>query len=211
MDPTKTPPEDIDPTHEGGQLSQSCDNGATFSNTVSGTIKGPNVIIGGGQSCNYTDCEFLGSLTINGANATLKNCQVDGNLTVNAGTLTLAPPDPNNPNQLPVFVLGNVQIGTPQATLSNVFSIAAANIHGNVAVQNLPANEPVFLPSNASGLLCGSTVSGGVTVTNSASLIQIGQSGQQMNCAINTIAGGFSCKNSTVTGGLSGGQSLQCK
>jgi hypothetical protein len=211
-DPSKTPPDDQDMVapHEGGQLSQSCDNGATFRNTVTGTIKGPEVIIGGGLTCSYTDCEFLGSLTINGGNATLKHCQVDGNLTMIAGTLNLAPPDP--PNQPPsVLVFGNVEIGTPQATLSDVFSIAAANIHGNVTIQNLPANEPVFLPSNASGLLCSSTVSGGVTVNNSASLIQIGESGQQPNCPVNTIAGGFSCKNSTVTGGLSGGGSLQCK
>jgi hypothetical protein len=211
-DPSKTPPEDQDMVAplDGGQLSQSCDNGATYSNKVSGTIKGPNVIISGGQTCNYTDCEFLGSLTINGANATLTSCQVDGNLTINAGTLTLAPPDPPNHPQ-PVLVIGNVEIGTTQARLSNVFSIAAANINGNVAVQNLPANEPSFLPSNASGLVCGSTVSGAVTVNNSASLIQIGESGQQTNCAVNTIAGGFSCKNSTVTGGLSNGSSLQCK
>jgi hypothetical protein len=204
-DPSKTPPEDIDPTHEGGQLSQSCDNGATFSNTVTGTIKGPNVIIGGGQTCNYTDCEFLGSLTINGANATLKNCQVDGNLTMNSGTLNLSPE--------PDVVIGNVQIGTPHLSLSNVFSIAGANIHGGVTIQNLAANASGFLP-NESGLVCGSTVSGGVTVNNNASSIEIGTV-PQPSCTGNTISGGLSCKGNTgtLTGGgnsVSGGKSGQC-
>jgi hypothetical protein len=191
---------DHDVTQEA-QDPQSCDGGLTLNNPVTGIIPGPELIISGGQKCRYQDCHFLGSLTINNATASLQNCQVDGNLTMNSGSLRFVKSD------LPtsVFVRGNVQIGSKDS-LPNSFSIGPqANIHGNLAIQNLP--------SGGLGYVCGTTVSGGVSVNNNQSLIQVGESGQQTNCPINTIAGGFSCKNSTppVTGGLSGGILPQCK
>jgi hypothetical protein len=80
---------DADPNMEGGQLGRSCDGGASLNNPVTGIIKGPEVIIQGRQTCHYMHCEFLGSLTINNANATLQDCQVDGNLTKTSDTLSL--------------------------------------------------------------------------------------------------------------------------
>lgn len=204
QDPTEMPPEDADPTTEGGQLGQSCNNGTTVGSiNISGTIKGPNVTVNAGQTCNYTNCEFLGSLTINGGNVSLGNCQVDGNLTMTSGTLNLT---------ASTYVIGNVQIadGNADSIRPNHFNIGPnARIKGNLTIQNLPGNEP--------GLVCGTTVAGGVTVNNNQSLIQVGasQSLGQQNCPINTISGGFSCKNNNpkVTGGgnsVSGGTSPDC-
>jgi hypothetical protein len=121
---------------------------------------------------------------------------------MNSGRLFLSPPD--NPAATSVTVIGTTSIGNPQVSALNSFSIGPkANFQGGLTIQNLPFG--------GLGYVCGSTISGGLTVNNSQSLIQVGESGQQTNCPINTIAGGFSCKNSTVTGGLSGGTSPQCK
>lgn len=201
LDPTTTPPEDADPTKEGGQLGQSCDNGATVGSiSVSGTIKGPNVTVNAGQRCNFTNCEFLGSLTINGGNVFLGNCQVDGNLTMTSGTLNLA---------ASTRVIGNVQIanGSADSTLPNNFTIGpSAQINGGLTIQNLPANEP--------GLVCGTTVSGGITVNNNQSSIEIGEPAGQQNCPGNKVAGGLNCKgNTNITGGgntVRGSVSPQC-
>jgi hypothetical protein len=199
-DPTKTPPEDADPTKEGGQLGLSCDGGATLNNPVTGIIKGPEVIIQGGQNCQYMNCEFLGSLTIDNATAFLQNCQVDGNLTMNSGTLNLA---------ASTDVIGNVQIGS-KASLPNGFVIGpGADISGNLTIQNLPASQQ-------SGFVCRTTVSGGVSVNNNNISIEIGEPPMQTNCPGNTISGGLSCKGNaagTLTGGqntVSGGASGQC-
>lgn len=200
-DPSQNPPEDADPTREGGQLGQSCNGGPpTGSTNVSGTIPGPNVTVTAGQRCNYTNCEFLGSLTINGGNVFLGNCQVDGNLTMSAGTLNLS---------ASTQVIGNVQIanGSPVSLLPNSFMIGpGAQINGGLAIQSLPENEP--------GLVCGTTVSGGVSLKNNFSSIQIGTAAGQQMCTGNTIAGGLSCKNNTaVSGGgntVSGGASGDC-
>jgi hypothetical protein len=203
LDPTATPPEDADPTKEGGQLGQTCNNGASVGSiSVSGTIRGPNVTVNAGQHCNYTNCEFLGSLTINGGNVSLGNCQVDGNLTMTSGTLNLA---------ASTQVLGNVQIanGSADSTLPNRFTIGpSVKINGGLTIQNLPSNEP--------GLVCGTTVSGGVTMNNNQSSIDIGQA-KTPNAALcpgNKIAGGLDCKNNAnVIGGgnnVSGSISPQC-
>jgi len=195
---------DHDVTQEA-QPGVSCDNGTTNGSDVTGIIKGPNIIIQGGQTCRYHDCEFLGSLTINNAHAFLKNCQVDGLLTMNSGTLNLAPLDPPSSAATSVFVHGVTQVGSND-NLPNSFSIGpGANLHGGLTIQNLP--------SGGTGYVCGSTFSGGVTVNNNQSLIQVG--GGPPTCPINTIAGGFSCKNNmpAVTGGgntVSGGTSGQC-
>lgn len=199
LDPTTTPPEDADPTQEGGQLGQSCDGGATIGSiNVSGTVPGPNITVGAGQRCNYANCEFLGSLTINGGNVFLGSCQIDGNLTMTSGTLNLS---------TSTQIIGNVQIanGSAVSLLPNSFTIGpSAQIGGGLTIQNLPGNEP--------GLVCGTTVSGGITLNNNQSPIQIG-SGQQ-SCPGNAVAGGLNCKNNTaVTGGgnmVSGSISPQC-
>jgi hypothetical protein len=200
---------DSDALQEAGAPQQSCDNGASMkgsaSNPVTGTISGPNIIITGGQTCHYQDCQFLGSLTINNATAYLKNCQVDGLLTMNSGALHLEPEEDNS-TATSVAVMGLTQIGNPQVSALNSFSIGpGANFQGGLTIQNLP--------SGGLGYVCGSTVAGGLTVNKTQSLIQVGESGSQHNCLINTIGGGFSCKNNTpavtgggntVTGGISG-------
>jgi hypothetical protein len=201
-DPTQSPPVDADPTQEGGQLGQSCNNGGTIGSiNVSGTIPGPNVTVNAGQTCNYTNCEFLGSLTIHGGNVFLGNCQVDGNLTMTSGTLNLA---------ASTDVIGNVQIanGSAVSVLPNGFTIGPnAQIGGNLTIQNLPQNE--------GGYVCGTTVKGGVTVNNNQSSIEIGEPAGQQNCPRNQIAGTLSCKGNTgtLTGGqniVNGGASGQC-
>jgi len=200
-DPTLTSVADADPTQEGGQLGQSCDGGATVGSiNVSGTIKGPNVTVNAGQQFNYTSCEFLGSLTINGGNVYLQNCQVDGNLTMTSGTLNLS---------TSAHVKGNVQIsqGSGVSLLPNGFSIGpSAQIDGNLSIQNLPANEP--------GSVCGTQISGGLTAKNNLSSIEIGATAAQQNCPGNSIAGGLECKgNAALTGGgnmVLGSISPQC-
>ncbi len=189
---------------------QSCDNGATIGNDVSGIISGPNVIIRAGQTCNYTNCEFKGSLTINGAHALLQNCKVDGNLTMNSGTLNLATTsDPAATTS--VLVVGNVQIGSTD-NLLNGFSIGPkVNIGGSLTIQNIPD-----IPGNEQlGYVCGSMLSGGVTLNNNQILLQIGEPAGQRNCPGNTIAGGLSCTvNPDLIGGgnnlVSGKVSPQC-
>src|SRR5205823_2149601 len=152
--------------------------------------------------CNYTNCEFQGSLTINGGNVFLGNCRVDGNLTMTSGTLNLS---------TSTHVFGNVQIanGSDVSLLPNSFTIGPLDqIDGGLAIQNLHGNEP--------GLVCGTTVSGDVTVKNNQSSIQIGQGAGAGQCPGNRIAGGLSCKGNTpglITGGgnaVSGGASGQC-
>jgi hypothetical protein len=81
-------------------------------------------------------------------------------------------------------------------------------LQGGLTIQNLP--------SGGLGYVCGSsTTDGGVTVNNNQSLIKVGKSGGQNNCAVNTIAGGFNCQNNNpaVTGGgnhVTGNISPQC-
>jgi len=181
---------DSDVTQEAGQSPRSCDGGATLNNPVTGFILGANVIIQGGQSCRYEGCEFLGSLTINGnATAYLKNCQIDGNLTMNSGKLFILPPD-DPATQKPVLVKGNTQIGNPQVSAPNSFVIGPlANINGGLSIQNLP--------SGGLGYVCKATISGGVTVNNNQSLIQIGEPTTLNNCDGNTISGGLSCKGNS--------------
>jgi hypothetical protein len=202
---------DADVFQDAGAPQQSCDNGATMrggvNNPVTGLISGPNIIIQGGQTCHYQDCEFKGSLTINNATAYLKNCQVDGQLTMNSGKLNLLPLAPNSPAQS-VSVLGNIQIGSKD-NLPNSFSIGPGTTGHNLTVQNLP--------SGGLGYVCNSTFVGGVSVNNNASSIQIGEPTTQNNCAGNFISGGLSCKGNTATliGGQnniqpSGGASGQC-
>ena len=106
-------------------------------------------------------------------------------------------------------VVGNVQIanGSAVSLLPNSFNIGPdAQIGGGLTIQNLPPNEP--------GLVCGATVSGGVTLKNNQSSIQIGQGAGSGQCPGNRIAGGLSCKGNTgVTGGgniVSGGASGDC-
>src|SRR5207253_2411710 len=98
---TETGLEDADPKTEGGQLGQSCDNGATQGTAnVGGPIKG-NVTVSAGQQCTFNSpCEIKGNLTINGGSVWL-NCTVDGNIAENGGRLVLAPS---------ATVLGNLQI-----------------------------------------------------------------------------------------------------
>jgi hypothetical protein len=69
---------DADPSEEGGQPGQSCDNGATFgTTTVMGIIKGPNVTVSYGQHCTFTSPgEIQGSLTVDGVSVYL-NCTLD--------------------------------------------------------------------------------------------------------------------------------------
>jgi hypothetical protein len=208
---------DIDVTQEGGQLGNSCDNGATLGNDVSGIISGPNVIIRAGQTCNYTNCEFKGSLTIYGAHAFLQNCQVDGNLTMSSGTLNLA--TTSDPATTSVRVIGNVQIGSTD-NLPNSFSIGPkANIGGSLTIQNLPAtNLPATPASEQVGYVCGSQLSGGLTLNNNQSLLDIGQASPSPPapyCPGNTIAGGLNCQGNTdLTGGnnnlVNGKVSPQC-
>jgi hypothetical protein len=200
----QSPLSDADVTKEAGnQPLQSCDGGATLNNPVTGIISGPNVIITGGQTCHYQDCEFLGSLTINNATAYLKNCTVIGQLTANSGTLYLLPPDP--PSTTSVTVGGNIQIGS-NAGLPNSFSIGPGTNGHNLTIQ--------YLPSGGLGYVCGSTFVGGVSVNNNASTIDIGQSTIQgaPTCAGNHISGGLSCKSNMATpiGGGNGGGSGQC-
>jgi len=194
LDPTTTPPEDGDPVHEGGQLGQSCDGGATIGSiNVSGTIPGPNISVGVGQRCNYTNCQFLGSLTIKGGNVFLGSCVVNGNLTMTSGTLNLS---------TSTQVIGNVQIanGSAVSLLPNSFTIGpSAQIDGGLTIQNLPGNEP--------GLVCGTMVSGGVTVNHNQSAIQIGAPLGQQNCPGNIINGGLNCKGNTA-GAITGGGNL---
>jgi hypothetical protein len=189
---------DHDVTQEA-QPGVSCDNGAHPGSVVTGTIAGPNIIITGGQTCSYHDCEFLGSLTINNAQASLQNCTVDGQLTMNSGHLTVG---------TGVSILGNFQIGSKDL-LPNSFSIGPGVNSHNLTIQ--------YVPSGGLGYVCGSTFVGGVAVNNNASSIEIGSTNPQQ-CGGNTISGGLSCKGNvanTLTGGgnkitPSGGATGQC-
>jgi hypothetical protein len=203
---------DSDALQEAGAPQQSCDNGATMkgsaNNPVTGGISGPNIVIQGGQTCYYQDCEFAGSLTINNATAYLKNCKVDGQLTMNSGRLNLLPLAPNN-TAPSVTVVGNIQIGSTDS-LPNSFSIGPGTNGHNLTIQNLPLA--------GLGYVCGSTFVGNVSVNNNASSIQIGEPTTLTNCAGNSISGHLSCSGNTATliGGQnttipSGGASGQCK
>jgi hypothetical protein len=203
---------DSNALQEAGAPQQSCDNGATMNgganNPVTGIISGPNIIIQGGGTCHYQDCEFAGSLTINNATAYLKNCKVDGQLTMNSGTLNLLPLAPNS-TAPSVIVSGNIQIGSKD-NLPNSFVIGPGTNSHNLTIQNLP--------SGGLGYVCGSTFVGGMSVNSNASTIQIGEPTTLTNCAGNTISGGLSCKGNTATpiGGQntitpSGGASGDCK
>jgi cytoskeletal protein CcmA (bactofilin family) len=159
---------DADPSEEGGQPGNSCNNGE-----INGTISG-NVTVSAGQYCRFTNpCEIQGNLTINGGSVYL-NCALDGNLTENAGTLVLGPS---------AHVFGNVKI-----SLASAFTIGpSVAIDGNLTIQNLPANEP------QPGSVCGTQVKGNVAVTNNQSPIEIGETSPQQNCPGNTISGNLQC------------------
>jgi hypothetical protein len=186
---------DADVLTDAGAPQQSCDNGASMrgsvNNPVIGVISGPNIIIQGGQTCHYQHCEFKGSLTINNATAYLEDCRVDGQLTMNSGTLNLL--SPANPNDQPVTVLGNMQIGSPD-NLPNSFNIESASASNNLTIQNLPPG--------GLGYICGSRFAGNVNVNNNQSSIQIGEPMGATNCGGNFIHGHLSCiGNTTLIGG----------
>ena len=220
---------DANPLEEGGQLGQSCDNGATQgTSNVSGTING-NLTVSAGQQCTYTSpCEITGDLTINGdpsgvlPTGVWLDCTVDGNLTDNAGMLVLAPVPPPSASG-GAIVRGNVQISGASA-----FSIGpSVQINGNLQIQNLPANEP------QPGTVCKTTVQGNVQVNNNASPIQIGGTNAQSctgnavggnllvdaNTAAvwidyNTVAGALHVDNDSATTDVSGnsvGKNMECE
>jgi len=96
-------------------------------------------------------------------------------------------------------VIGTTQIanGDSGSILSNGFIIGPGAQVNNLTIQNLPPNE--------GGSVCGSMISGGMTVKANQSAIDIGG-----NCGGNIITGGLSCKDNTgpLTGGgntISGG------
>ena len=121
---------DADPSREGGQSGQSCNNGP-----INGTIAG-NVTVSAPQYCRYTSpCEITGNLTIDGGSVYL-DCALDGNLTENGGILVLGPSASVGGNvlisQASSFTLG--QPGTPMNP--------TALIRGNLVIQNLPSTVP---------------------------------------------------------------------
>jgi hypothetical protein len=160
---------DADPSEEGGQPGNSCNNGE-----INGTID-RNVTVSAGQYCRYTNpCEIKGNLTINGGSVYL-NCAVDGNLTENAGTLVLGPS---------AHVFGNVEISQKSA-----FTIGpAVTIDGNLEIQHLPNTLP------QPGAVCGTRVKGNLEVQNNRSSIEIGETSPQQNCPGNTISGNLVCE-----------------
>lgn len=169
FDLTQTGCTDCDATKEGGQTGTTCNNGA-----ISGTIPG-SVTVSVGQSCTFTNCEIKGSLTINGGSAYLQDCRVDGGLTEIAGLLSITG--------------GSVVNGGVQISLASTYNVGPdAQINGGLAIQNT-VNQP--------GTVCGSLISGGVTVQNNQSPIQIGETAGQTNCPGNTITGGLQCTGNT--------------
>lgn len=168
FDLTQTGCTDCDPTKEGGQPGQACNNG-----NLTGTIYG-NVTVSAGQNCVFkSPCEITGNLTINGGNVYL-GCTLDGSLSENGGTLNLVASS---------RVTGGVNISQ-----ASTFTIGpAATIKGNLQIQNLPANEP------QPGVVCGTTVTGNLTVQNNQSPVQIGELATQQNCPGNTIGGSLQC------------------
>jgi cytoskeletal protein CcmA (bactofilin family) len=168
FDLTQTGCSDCDPTKEGGQPAQVCNNG-----NITGTING-NVTVAVGQNCIFkSPCEITGNLTINGGNVYL-GCTLDGSLTENGGTLKLG---------TSASVGGSVNISQASA-----FTIGpAAAINGSLQIRNLPANLP------QPGVVCGTKVKGNLTVQNNQSPIQIGEPPQQQNCPGNTIGGSLQC------------------
>jgi hypothetical protein len=180
-DTSRTPPADIDPKQEGGQLGTTCNNGPT-----KGTIRG-NVTVSAGQNCSYKNCEIMGSLTVNGGTASLDTCQVDDGITVIAGTLS--------------FVNSSAEsnVGISQASFFNVGP--DAQIQGNLTIQKLGPNN--------SGTVCDTQVQGNVSVNNNMSTmpIQIGET-TQTNCAGNVIQGNLSCAGNTKTP-ISGSNKVQ--
>jgi hypothetical protein len=202
---------DIDATTEGGQClatdpatgnctkAQSCDGGVTFGSEVIGTpsaraiLNGPVVNVNANQNCTYKYVEFLGALQIDAGHAYVENSQVDGNVSMTSGTLTLTGS---------TLVKGNVNISALStfsngADIVNHLTIApSVVIDGNLMLQNLPPNE--------GGVVCGSALSGGLTLNNNQSSIQIGQDPPpaKQNCPGNTIVGGLICTgNTNLTGG----------
>ena len=190
FDLTQTGCTDCDPTKEGGQPGEACNNG-----NLTGTING-NVTVSAGQNCVFkSPCEVTGNLTINGGNVYL-GCTLDGSLTENGGTLNLG---------ASASVGGSVYISQASA-----FTIggptAAVAINGSLQIQNLPANMP------QPGVICGTTITGNLTVHNNQSPIQIGA--PPTNCPINTIGGSLQCtgNNPIPTSGPNtvGGYFKQC-
>jgi hypothetical protein len=147
---------DADPSREGGQVGQSCNNGP-----INGTVSG-NVTVSAPQNCVYTSpCEITGNLTINGGSVYL-DCALDGNLTENGGTLVLGPSASVGGNvlisQASSFTLG--QPGTPMNP--------TALIRGNLVIQNLPSTVP------QPGTVCGTHVLGYLLAQRNASPVTIG-------------------------------------
>jgi hypothetical protein len=184
-DPTQTGLADTDPSQEGGQPGQSCNNGA-----LSGTITG-NVTVSAGRYCRYTSpCEIQGNSTIDGGSVYLA-CIVDGNLTENSGLLVLASS---------ASVAGNVRISEASA-----FTIGpGVAIDGNLQIQSLSGGLP------QRGTVCGTRVKGNLLVQNNASPLQIGGS----ICGGDTISGNLEIDNNRATTDVSDNTiagNLQCQ
>jgi hypothetical protein len=165
---------DADPKQEGGANLQSCDSGATSGTGMgSGTIKGPNVTVSAGQTCNFmSPCEIQGALTITGGTVYL-NCTLDGNLTMTGGSLNLGPS---------AHLLGNVQMS--QAISFNI----GPNVEIDGGLQINTAAGP--------GTVCSTQVKGNVSMQNNQTAIQIGVI-PQTNCSANMIGGHLQCTGNT--------------
>jgi hypothetical protein len=183
--PLVTGLEDANPA-ELLQPGQSCGGTGTINH---------NVTVAANQNCVFkSPCEIQGNVTINGGTF-WSDCMVDGNINNNGGRLFLAPS---------ASVGGVVQISGGSG-----FAISGATLSNNLGIQNLPAG--ILQPST----VCGTTVTGNLSVQNNASPIEIGGGSMDASCSGNTITNRLQCKNNpgglTVLGNKNpAGQPIQC-
>jgi hypothetical protein len=139
-------------------------SGQSCNGLFNGFLNG-DVTVSAGQNCVFTGpCEIKGNLTLNGGSLDLA-CTVDGNLTENAGSVVLRQ---------------NARIGG-NATISGIsaFSLGGATIGGDLSIQQLSIGQPP-------GAVCGTVISGNLTVQNNRSPIEIGANNASA-CAGNTV------------------------
>jgi hypothetical protein len=150
-------------------------NGSNCNGEFTGVYQG-NLTVTTGQVCIFSNGGITGNLKLNGGNVVLENnSSANGNLQMTAGSLTVS----------------NSTVGKDlQISGASSFTIGpAANIGGNLQIQNVPSGA-------GTNQVCGASIGGNLQFQNNGTAAQIGS---RTGCAGNNVSGNLQVQNNTAS------------
>jgi hypothetical protein len=150
-------------------------NGSNCNGEFTGVYQG-NLTVTSGQVCIFSNGGITGNLKNNGGTVVLENnSSANGNLQMTAGSLTVS----------------NSTVGKDlQISGASSFTIGpAANIGGNLQIQNIPTGA-------GTNQVCGASIGGNLQFQNNGTAAQIGS---RTGCAGNNVSGNLQVQNNTAS------------